>query len=156
MTSENQTARIEVSVARAATSDLVEAFARLIPQLGDPRLSPGAEAIEEMLRSPATTLLIARDRDDDLKIVGTLCLVIYRVPTGVNAMIEDVVVDESARGSGAGSALVIEAIRIAGDRGARKIDLTSRPEREAANRLYPKLGFVRRDTNVYRYVVDRT
>jgi ribosomal protein S18 acetylase RimI-like enzyme len=80
-----------------------------------------------------------------------LTLVIFRTPTGARAWIEDVVVDESARGQGAGEALVAEAIRLASDAGARTVDLTSRPSRESANRLYEKIGFQARETNVYRY-----
>jgi ribosomal protein S18 acetylase RimI-like enzyme len=80
-----------------------------------------------------------------------LTLVIFRTPTGSRAWIEDVVVDESARGQGAGEALVTEAVRLASDSGARTVDLTSRPSRESANRLYEKIGFQARETNVYRY-----
>src|SRR6478672_6132897 len=102
-----------------------------------------------MVRSQASRLLIARD--DDGTIVGSLTLVLFRIPTGVRAWIEDVVVDESARGSGVGEVLNREALRLAAEEGAVTVDLTSRPSREAANRLYKRLGFVERDTNVYRY-----
>ena len=102
-----------------------------------------------MIEAPGTHLLVARD--DAGRIVGTLTLVVFRIPTGLRAWIEDVVVDESARGQGTGEALTREALRIAADLGARTVDLTSRPTREAANRLYRRLGFELRDTNVWRW-----
>ena len=80
-----------------------------------------------------------------------LTLVVFPIPTGVRAWIEDVVVTASARGQGVGALLTREAVRIAGEEGARTVDLTSRPDREAANRLYARLGFERRETNVYRH-----
>ena len=85
------------------------------------------------------------------EIVGLLTLAIFRIPTGVRAWIEDVVVDNQARGKGVGDALNRAALAEAERRGAKTVDLTSRPSREAANRLYQRLGFKQRDTNVYRY-----
>jgi ribosomal protein S18 acetylase RimI-like enzyme len=85
--------------------------------------------------------------------VGSLTLATFRIPTGVRAWIEDVVVDSSARGHGVGEALNIAAIEEARARGAITVELTSRPSREAANRLYQRLGFVARETNVYRYTI---
>ncbi len=102
------------------------------------------------MRSPATVLLVARDGEPP-EIVGTLTLVVFRIPTGLRAWVEDVVVDDSVRGRGVGSALTREALRRAEAAGARTVDLTSRPSREAANRLYRRLGFELRETNVYRY-----
>lgn len=96
-------------------------------------------------------MLVARDLRDQGRIVGMLTLIVFRIPTGIRAWIEDVVVDETARGRGVGEALSQEAVRRALDLGARTVELTSRPSREAANRLYRRLGFVRRDSNVYRY-----
>ena len=96
-------------------------------------------------------MLVARDLRDQGRIVGMLTLIVFRIPTGVRAWIEDVVVDETARGRGVGEALSQEAVRRALDLGARTVELTSRPSREAANRLYRRLGFVRRDSNLYRY-----
>jgi ribosomal protein S18 acetylase RimI-like enzyme len=102
-----------------------------------------------MVRSPATTLLLARDGEKG--IVGSLTLVLFRIPTGVRAWIEDVVVDEGSRGRGVAEVLCREALNRASAAGAVTVDLTSRPSREAANRLYLRLGFVERDTNVYRW-----
>ena len=105
-----------------------------------------------MVRSPATVLLVARHGEPP-EIVGTLSLVVFRIPTGLRAWVEDVVVDDSVRGQGVGSALTKEAPRRAKAAGARTVDLTSRPSREAANRLYRRLGFEQRETNVYRHSI---
>jgi ribosomal protein S18 acetylase RimI-like enzyme len=134
----------------AVTDELVKAYERLLPQL-----SRTADADEKTLArvvtSSATTLLISRQGG---QIVGMCALVTFCIPTGVRSWIEDVVVDESARGQGIGSALVEAAVHLARDAGARSVDLTSRPERAEANLLYQRLGFDRRDTNVYRFQLD--
>jgi ribosomal protein S18 acetylase RimI-like enzyme len=140
---------LEVVEVTEVTSDLVEAFARLVPQLSSSNPPPSRADLVEMAESPASVLLVARDRAGT--IVGSLTLALFRVPTGRRAWIEDVVVDESARGAGAGEALVVDAVRRAQDAGARSVDLTSRPSRAAANRLYVRLGFEARTTNVYRF-----
>jgi ribosomal protein S18 acetylase RimI-like enzyme len=139
--------RIEEAV--EVTEELLTAVARLVAQLSSSAAAPGAEALEALVRSPASRLLLARGEDGD--IVGMLTLVLFPIPTGVRAWIEDVVVDERARGRGMAAALTREALAMAFASGARTVDLTSRPGREAANRLYAKLGFERRETNVYRY-----
>lgn len=139
-------------ITRATTveDELVAAFARLMPQLSSSASAPSRDQLEEIVSSPATTMFVAHD--DSGTIVGSLTLAHFRTPSGVRAWIEDVVVDESARGRGIGGELVAEAVRLAEELGARTVDLTSRPFREAANTLYEKAGFVARDTNVYRYV----
>lgn len=139
---------IAVEEVDRSSPELLEALQRLLPQLSSSASPPSAEQVEQMLDSSATTVLVARDADG--RIVGTLTLALFRIPTGVRAWIEDVVVDERARGRGAGESLSREALRLAAEAGARSVDLTSRPEREAANRLYERLGFRRRETNVYR------
>lgn len=138
-----------VTQATTVSDELVAAFARLVPQLSQSASTPTREDLEEIVSSPATTVLVARD--DQGTIIGSLTLVMFRTPTGARAWIEDVVVDEAARGQGTGAALVDEAIRLAAEGGARTIDLTSRPSREAANALYESAGFRARETNVYRY-----
>ncbi|MFN8017267.1 MAG: GNAT family N-acetyltransferase [Acidimicrobiales bacterium] len=138
-----------VSIADEVTDELVDAFVRLTPQLSSSAPPPTREELDEIVRSPATHLLVARG--DDGTITGSLTLVIFRIPTGVRAWIEDVVVDGDARGQGVGAALNRYAIDVAAEHGARTVDLTSRPSREAANRLYLRLGFEKRDSNVYRY-----
>ncbi|MEO6987396.1 MAG: GNAT family N-acetyltransferase [Aquihabitans sp.] len=140
---------VTVSIATEVTDELVDAFVRLTPQLSRSSPAPSRDVLAEIVESPATYLLMARG--DDGTLVGSLTLVLFRIPTGLRAWIEDVVVDGEARGQGVGEALNRFAIDVAAERGARSVDLTSRPSREAANRLYRRLGFEPRDTNVYRY-----
>ena len=143
---------IEASIVTQATDEVVDAFSRLIPQLSTTASAPDRELIAQIISAPSNTVLLARDRSNGARIVGTLTLVMFRIPTALRAWIEDVVVDSSVRGRGVGEALTGEAVRIAQARGARTIDLTSRRSRQAAHRLYEKVGFAVRDTSVYRYV----
>ena len=137
-----------VEVCTEVTDEVVAAFASLIPQLSSSNPPPDRVHLEEIVRHEASTLFLARLDD---RIVGSLTLAVFPIPTGIRAWIEDVVVDESARGHGVGEALNRRALDHARARGAITVELTSRPSREAANRLYQRLGFVSRDTNVYRY-----
>jgi ribosomal protein S18 acetylase RimI-like enzyme len=139
---------VVVERATEVTPELISAFEVLIPQLSSSNPPPTTHALQEIVSSEASVLFIARVEG---KIVGSLTLATFRIPTGLRAWIEDVVVDGSARGHGVGEALNRAAIEEARARGAVTVDLTSRPSREAANRLYQRLGFVQRDTNVYRY-----
>ena len=132
----------------SASADVLAACHRLIPQLSSSSAPISAQELEEIIESNATVLFAARSGQE---IVGLLTLAIFRIPTGVRAWIEDVVVDNQARGKGVGDALNRAALAEAERRGAKTVDLTSRPSREAANRLYQRLGFKQRDTNVYRY-----
>jgi ribosomal protein S18 acetylase RimI-like enzyme len=142
---------IEVTLARTVDAELVEAIGRLLPQLSRSAPPPTPEQLAEIVASPCTVLLVARDGGETGRIVGSLTLAVFRIPTGVRAWIEDVVVDTAARGKGVGEALSRKALAIAAERGARSVELTSRPSREAANRLYRRIGFEPRETNVYRY-----
>jgi ribosomal protein S18 acetylase RimI-like enzyme len=142
---------IEVVVARSVDDELVAAFGRLIPQLSRSAAVPTPDVMRQIVEAEANTVLIARDLQDGARIVGTLTLVVFRIPTGIRAWIEDVVVDETMRGRGVGEALSQEAVSRAVALGARTVELTSRPSREAANRLYQRLGFTLRDSKVYRY-----
>ncbi|HEY5936604.1 MAG TPA: GNAT family N-acetyltransferase [Kofleriaceae bacterium] len=137
----------EIEKVKAVDAELVAAFARLVPQLSQAS-PPGERELTEIVGAPGSTLLVARDGGT---IVGALALTIYRIPTGLQARIDDVVVDGSVRGKGIGEALSHEAIRIARVAGAKGVSLTSHPSREAANRLYQRIGFSRRETNVYHY-----
>jgi ribosomal protein S18 acetylase RimI-like enzyme len=137
------------------TDEIVVAFVRLIPQLSSSNPPPSREEIAEMVASPATVLFIARDPNRGGEIAGALTLALFRIPTGLRAWIEDVIVDSSSRGQGIGEALCMAAIEHAREAGATSVDLTSRPSREAANRLYQRIGFERRETNVYRYNLKR-
>lgn len=143
---------IEVSESSRVDDELVAAMARLIPQLSSSAPPPGAPELEAIIASDACHLLIARDADG--VIVGSMTLVVFPIPTGIRAWVEDVVVDAEARGQGVGEAMNRHALGIAADRGARTVDLTSRPSREAANRLYRRIGFEARETNVYRITLD--
>lgn len=142
---------VRVEVATAVTEELVEAFNRLIPQLSRSNPPPTEQELETLINSEASTLLIARDGEADDAIIGSLTLAMFVIPTGTRAWIEDVVVDEAGRGKGVGRLLNEVALERARAAGAKTVDLTSRPSREAANRLYQRLGFEQRSTNVYRY-----
>jgi ribosomal protein S18 acetylase RimI-like enzyme len=150
-------AGLVVEEATEVTPELLNGLAGLIPQLSRSSPPPTEDDVAEMVGAPGTHLLIARlasDGETVGDIVGSLTLVLFRIPTGIRAWIEDVVVDEAARGRGAGEALTALALDIAAAAGAKTVDLTSRPSREAANRLYQRLGFHARETNVYRYERD--
>ena len=138
----------EVEVLTEVTGEVVKAFARLLPQLSSSAPPLDASALAKIVSAPACTMLVARSGGE---IIGTLTLAIFPIPTGVRAWIEDVVVDEQARGQRVGEMLTLEAIRIAEEAGARTIDLTSRPSRQAAGRLYERMGFEIRDSRLYRY-----
>jgi GNAT superfamily N-acetyltransferase len=141
-----------VEVAATMNRDIYDAFCRLIPLLSANAKIPSYEEIEAIIACPATHLFLAREKGGT-QIIGSLTLVLFRIPTGVRAWIEDVVVDAQFRGAGVGKALCQSAIALAKEAQARTIDLTSNPSREAANRLYKSLGFAVRDTNVYRFKV---
>ena len=143
---------VRVEVITQVTSDLVDAFVRLVPQLSKSNPPPTERELAAIVTSRGSVLFVAYDEDDE--IVGSLTLILFRIPTGLRAWIEDVVVDEIARGKGVGNKLNEAAIDYARKAGAKTVDLTSRPSREAANRLYKRLGFKMRDTNVYRFVLD--
>lgn len=141
--------RITVERATVADAALLVAMERLVPQLSSSAPAPSATDLEDVVTSPATALFVARDASG--VIVGCLTIAVFRVPTGVRAWIEDVVVDRGERGRGVGEALVRAALDLAEEGRARTVDLTSRPDREEANRLYVRLGFEQRQTNVFRY-----
>jgi ribosomal protein S18 acetylase RimI-like enzyme len=139
---------VHVEVLHEVTDEVVAAFGHLLPQLSSSAPPADRAVLTEIVSSGATTLLIAWAGD---RIAGTLSLVMFPIPTGLRAWIEDVIVDEAARGQGIGEALTVEALRIAEAAGARTVDLTSRPSREAAGRLYERVGFQPRSTRMYRY-----
>ncbi len=143
---------VTVSEQTAFAPELREAFDRLVPQLSSSNPPPGDDQLRRIIASPASILLVARDGDEGT-ILGSLTLVVFPIPTGIRAWIEDVVVDEAARGQGVGEALNRAALDRARHEGAKTVDLTSRPTREAANRLYLRLGFVPRETNIYRFTL---
>ena len=143
---------VNVEVVREANNEVTAAMRQLVPQLSTTAGPPETAAVQRIVGSEATTLLAARL---DGKIVGFLALVMFPIPTGFRAWIEDVIVDETARGRGIGEALTRKALGLAEAAGARTVDLTTRPHREAAGRLYERVGFAERTTRNYRYTFDR-
>jgi len=141
-------AEVVIEVAEEATPELQQAVEGLLPQLSTSAVPLTLDDVDRLVGAEANTVFVARSGGE---VVGSLTLVVFPIPTAVRAWIEDVVVDTAARGLGVGEALNRAAVERARELGAKTVDLTSRPSREAANRLYQKLGFVARDTNVYRY-----
>jgi len=143
---------VEIIEITEVTDELIDAMNLLIPQLSSSNPPPSPAELKAMVDSDPTTLFLARDSSG---VLGSLTLAMFRIPTGLRARIEDVVVDDDARGKGVGRLLNEVALEHARAAGATTVDLTSRPARDAAIRLYRRLGFVERDTNVYRYHLDR-
>ena len=142
---------IQVEVVADISDEDLAGVNRLIPQLSRSEPPLSGDALKQIVSWDGNYLLIARDSD---RVVGMLTLVTFPIPTGLRAWIEDVVVDESVRGQGVGAALTEAAVQRAQAVGARTVDLTSRPTRQAANRLYERLGFELRETNAYRYATQ--
>ena len=140
---------MKVEKFEGSATDLTDALASLVPQLSESNPPPSLSEVGSMLGSDAITQFVARD--DDGSIIGVSTLAIFPIPTAVRGWIEDVIVDESARGQGVGEALTQAMLDVARERGCATVDLTSRPSREAANRLYLRMGFTLRDTNVWRF-----
>jgi ribosomal protein S18 acetylase RimI-like enzyme len=141
---------ITITEATDATPELLDALNRLVPQLSRSAPPLDASTLDAIVSAPGNVVLVARD-DESGAIVGSMTLVLFRIPTGMRAWIEDVVVDEAFNNRGIGTAMNEVALRRAMAAGARSVDLTSRPDREAANHVYKKLGFKPRQTNIYRY-----
>jgi ribosomal protein S18 acetylase RimI-like enzyme len=140
---------MQVELVTAVSPELVSAMERLVPQLTNKR-PPSEAELQALIRSECSSLLTVRERDGG-PIIGMACVSVYPVPTGVRAIIEDVVVDATARGQGLGEGLTRRCLEIARQKGAATVALTSNPEREAANRLYGRMGFEQRHTNSYIY-----
>ena len=139
---------MQVEIVTQADDQLWLAFQNLIPQLTTNNPPPSLDHLTALVRDSASTLMVARNEED--KIIGALTLAVYRVPTGIRAVIEDVVVDSSVREKGVGEALMKKAISVARKKRAGSISLTSNPGREAANKLYQRMGFIKRETNAYQ------
>lgn len=144
---------MKIEIMDIVTDEVIAAFRHLTPQLNAEISPPGKKELQEILNSGCTRIFLARD--DQEVIVGALALVIFQTPNGLHAWIEDVVVDQAARGLGIGEALNRAALAAARLSGASDINLTSRPEREAANRLYQRLGFQLRQSNLYRLYLKK-
>ena len=146
---------MRIEAATVGTSELLEALSRLLPQLNPDLPALTQERLDRIINDPATTLLIVRG-DDDETIVGTASVLVHTTPAHVKARIEDVVVDDSARGKGVGKELVLRCIEVARESGAEIVELQSARSRQVANRLYPKIGFELRESNLYRISFDQT
>ncbi len=139
---------MQIEIVTQADDELYDAFQRLVPQLTNNNPPPSLNDLTALVRDSLSTLMVARTEIGE--IIGSLTLTVYRVPTGIRSIIEDVIVDNSARGQGIGEALMKRAIEVAREKGAKNISLTSNPMREAANRLYLRVGFKKRETNAYQ------
>ena len=148
---ENEIKIVEIT---EMSQEVLEAFALLTPQLSSSASLPTWEELDDLIRSKASILLAALDTANNNRIVGSMTLAVFRLPTGVRSWIEDVVVDGNERGKGIGEKLVRAAVDRARQEGAKTVDLTSRPSREAANRLYRRCGFETRETNIYRFAIE--
>jgi ribosomal protein S18 acetylase RimI-like enzyme len=142
---------VKVETVTDVSEELVAGLNHLLRQLSTSASPLTMTDVEELVASPSSTVFLARDEG---RLVGMLTLVVFPIPTGRRAWIEDVVVDGAARGSGVAEALTNAAIEESRRRDVRTVDLTTRPSREAANRLYLRLGFELRETNVYRYEIE--
>lgn len=138
---------IDIYELSSADGKTLRAVNELIPQLSQSASLMNEIQLRQLVESEATKLFFAQDKE---VVLGMLSLVIFSIPTGTKAWVEDVVVSQTARGKGVGVALMNHALAVAKDAGAKSVDLTSRPSREVANKLYQKLGFTARETNVYR------
>lgn len=142
---------VHVEAATEATPELEAALARLLPQLNPDLVVPDAARVRALMHDPAVTLLLARD---GAEVVGTATVIVYTTPFWIKARIDEVVVDRSARGKGVGEALVKACLDVARRRGAQVAELQSGKQREVANRLYRRIGFQLRDSNLYRMTLD--
>jgi ribosomal protein S18 acetylase RimI-like enzyme len=141
---------VTIEVASEVTDELIDAFARLVPQLSSAP-PPTAAELADVVGDRGNTVFVARV---DGRIIGTLTLATFRIPTGLRARIEDVVVDEAGRGQRISERMSRAALDKAKELGAKTVDLTSSPSRLAANHIYRQMGFVERDTNVWRFTVE--
>ncbi|WP_433656475.1 GNAT family N-acetyltransferase [Nocardia sp. CA-128927] len=142
---------IQITTALRATADLVQEVNALVRQLSSTAVPLTVDTLAALIASDSATLLLA---SSETGVVGMLTLITYAIPTGIRARIEDVVVDESARGKGVAFELTNTAVELARKAGARTVDLTSRPSRESANRLYQRAGFSPRDSVTYRQTLS--
>jgi len=140
---------ITIKELKETTIDALDGINNLLPQLSSSAQNISIERLSELVLSDNSIIFLGFDESG--QILGMLSLIIVKIPTGNKAWIEDVVVDQNARGKGLGKSLMNHALEDAKKRGVKSIDLTSRPSRESANMLYQNLGYEIRQTNVYRY-----
>lgn len=141
---------MQIEILSDVDNKIITAFNRLMQQLSSNYKPIAKEYLIDIINSSNIIIFVAKENET---IIGSLSLVFYNIPTGMKAWVEDVVIDQSVRGKGVGKALIEQAIFYAKQSGASKLDLTSSPERVAANKLYQKLNFEKRETNVYRLML---
>jgi GNAT superfamily N-acetyltransferase len=144
---------VRIETVTEATSEVHAALAHLLPQLNSQLPVPSMERLQALVADPAATLLLAKEGGD---IIGTTTVIVYTTPFWIKARLDEVVVDQEARGKGVGAALVSAALDVARQKGAQVAELQSGVEREAANRLYPRMGFELRKSNLYRIVLSQS
>ena len=138
---------VEIIEISEASNEILSEVNGLLPQLSKSASPLSLESLDILAKSESTNLFVAKEGK---KVWGMLSLVLFSIPTGTKAWVEDVVVDSSARGKGIGKALMNHALKKVREKRGKSIDLTSRPSRETANKLYQSLGYQKRETNVYR------
>jgi GNAT superfamily N-acetyltransferase len=141
---------VRVDQVTEATPEIYAALERLLPQLNSQLPIPTMERLRAIVADPAVSLLLARE---DERVVGTTTVIVYTTPFWIKARLDEVVVDEAARGKGVGEALVKASLDLARNKGVEVVELQSGLRREAAQRLYVRMGFKLRETNVYRIVL---
>jgi ribosomal protein S18 acetylase RimI-like enzyme len=143
---------INISELTETSSSVLQSINELLPQLSSSAQVISMDRLSELVESDNTLIFIGTDESG--QILGMLSLIVMKIPTGNKAWIEDVVVDQSARGKGMGKALMNHALEKAKELAVKSVDLTSRPSREKANMLYQSLGYQIRETNVYRHKIS--
>lgn len=143
---------INISELTETSSSVLQSINELLPQLSSSAQVISMDRLSELVESDNTIIFLGTDDND--QILGMLSLIVMKIPTGNKAWIEDVVVDQSARGKGMGKALMNHALEKAKELAVKSVDLTSRPSREKANMLYQSLGYQIRETNVYRHKIS--
>ena len=139
---------IKAEVVRRLDADLIDAVKRLVPQIAPAARTPGPWELDQIIKDPGTTLIVAREGSE---IVGMLSLHTFRATTGIHAWIQDLVVDKRAKGRQVSELLTREAVEVAIQRGAHTAELRSQPSRAGASKLYERIGFERREAHLYRY-----
>jgi ribosomal protein S18 acetylase RimI-like enzyme len=143
---------INISELTETSSSVLKSINELLPQLSSSAQVISMDRLSELVESDNTLIFIGTDESG--QILGMLSLIVMKIPTGNKAWIEDVVVDQLARGKGMGKALMNHALEKAKELAVKSVDLTSRPSREKANMLYQSLGYQIRETNVYRHKIS--
>jgi GNAT superfamily N-acetyltransferase len=143
---------LEIEEVGEMSAEILEALQRLLPQL-NPRLPlPTAERLQRIIDDPDVTLVVARDGG---RISGTTTVIVYTTPYWIKARLDEVVVDAEARGKGVGEAMVRYCLEVGRRKGAQVVELQSgrAEQRAAAHRLYKRIGFEVRDSDIFRIIL---